>query len=210
MYQKISEVFLIISGLMILAFSSADATPIAPTDFSPTSITLDFEELAAGTNVSNQYVELGVIFYGSPMGPADGDPILPFSGNVAITNTNLYIDGYSPEYGYYYGHEGNWRVVATAIGMGYGTNNGLIGAVFVDPLSGNLATTSNVGAYLFTHQLDNRAFLQMSAFDIYSNLLEMVQVFGGGENKFLGLGREEGIHRLEFFTGYLGSNWNSK
>ncbi len=135
-----------------------------------------------GTKVSDLYADFGIEFFGSNRyREEDGDPILPFSGEVALTHLR----------------PGGVRASTT------GTNNGVIGAVFLDPITGNLATTSQVGAYMFTHQLDNRAFLQLDAFGLNGGLLESLQTFGGGENKFLGLHRDEGIHQVRFFTGWL-------
>lgn len=187
----------------------SDAIPILLSEFSSAATTFDFEELSGGTNVTDQFVPQGVLWYGRAPHSEDGDPVLPSSGNVALTNTNIHNvfcrDSSNPntcgaEYG-------GWRVVATTLTYPtYGSNAGVIGAAFVDPSTGNFATTWSVGAFLFNHNLHSQAFSQMVVFGLDGQLLETVQIVGqGGENIFFGITRPEGIHRVEFSTGYLGN-----
>lgn len=201
----------IIAVLLMLVCHSgiSEASQILLFDFSSDATTLDFEELSGGIDVANQYVSQGVLWYGRDPVSDDGDPVLPFSGNVALTNTNYHnvscSDSLNPNT--CSAQIGDFRVVATTLTFPtYGTNSGIIGAAFVDPLTGNLATTLSAGAFMFNHQSYSQAFSQMDVFGVNGQLLETLQIAGqGGENLFFGITRPEGIHRVEFFTGYLGN-----
>lgn len=175
----------------------ACASIALPSDFSVTATKFDFEGVAAGTNVRDFFASNGVLYYDRWHPIDDGDPMQPFSGEGAITSTNRYVTGHMSAV------RGPSRVIVTTTTDFYGSNSGTIGAVFVDPINGNLATTASVGAYFYTHQEHPHAFMQLDAFDLGGNLLESLRIVGeGGSNVFLGLTRPEGIHRVEFFTGY--------
>ena len=138
---------MVVSITLLFLTTASRADPLFQTAFSSSATTLDFEGLTGGTHVTNQFAAQGVIWYGRSRNVEDGDPVLPSSGNVALTNTNLYnvtcIDVENPNS--CNAQIGEFRVVATTLSLpSYGTNTGVIGAALVDPLSGNLASTTSV------------------------------------------------------------------
>ena len=177
--------------------SDSIASPITVDVFSSSATTLDFEALASGETVRDQYLSDGVRLYGHGR-DQDGDPVQPHSGEMVIALSNIYRT--SPRGG----EIGPFRLVATSARPedSVGSNVGTIGVQFLDPVSGNAATTDAAGLWVYNHSTLPTAFSQLDAFDIDGNLIESFRLIGGwAQNRFLGISAP-GIHRLEVFTGY--------
>lgn len=196
----------ILSGLVALVLlvpCRSEASAIQLADFSAAATTLDFEGFASGVTISSQFAGAGVSIYGIGNLNAGEDPSDVFSGLIALTITDHYrqFPGGAQV-------TGPFRVTTTSDAPdpnSLTTSAGTIGAQFIDPVTGNAATTNRAGAWLHINQWGpgQTQFGQVSAFGVDDALLGTVQLLGGatfGGYQFLGIG-VEGIHRVEFSTG---------
>lgn len=186
--MQLSSVFEV--GIVFLVSSMAKtvfAIPVEFSDFSSNAITINFDNLPDGTSIPgiivppysglispdsliyDEYSSLGIIFLSNESAPVAVDD---YSSEITgISSPNSLI-----------GTEDNT----------YFSTGGPIYAYFVDPLTGLLSTTNQVGAFSLDVDIASVPFI---VYDSQSNELERTyfSLGGNGSIDFAGIRNDEGI-----------------
>lgn len=91
MKTKLIIVLLVISSIIMVVNSPAEAIPIGQSSFSSSATVINFDALPIGTAVDNEYSSLGVVF-SSPGGGAGGLVVFLAPGQVLSVASSIIAD----------------------------------------------------------------------------------------------------------------------